>query len=314
MPDPIRVLVADDQAVVRHGLRLFLDLQEDIEVAGEAADGTEAIALASELKPDVVLMDLVMPRLDGIGAIRGVRSGCPEAKVLVLTSFADDDKLFPALKAGAAGYLMKDVEPERLADAIRAVHRGDPLFDPEVTRRIIARITSGGQRPEGTVTVLFTDVEDSASMFEELGDEGARAVFREHDCLMREVFAKHGGVEVKHQGDGFMVAFSGARPALRCAVELQRALARSAKDSGHPMSIRIGLNTGEVIAEEEDYFGEAVILASRIAGRARGGQILVSDLTRALASTGAAGRFQDCGEYELKGLSGAHRLFEIAWE
>ena len=120
VPGVIRVLIADDHAVVRQGLRTFLELQDGIEVVGEAADGEEALAAAERLRPDVVLMDLVMPRLDGVDGDRRMRERSPATRVIVLTSFADDDKLFPAVRAGAAGYLLKDVQPPELVRAIRA--------------------------------------------------------------------------------------------------------------------------------------------------------------------------------------------------
>ncbi len=313
MTDKIRVLVADDHAVVRHGLRLFLDLQDDIAVVGEAEDGAEAVDQAKELLPDVVLMDLVMPRLDGIQAIYGVREASPETKVLVLTSFSEDDKLFPALRAGAAGYLMKDVPPEQLADAIRTIHRGDPLLHPEVTRRLMRRSAEARREPEGTVTVLFTDIEGSTPIVQELGDERARDLFRQHDSLLREAVERYGGVEVKHQGDGLMIAFSSARRAVLCAVDMQRAVARhNREDPREALSVRVGLNTGEAIAEEHDYFGEAVIIAARIADGARGGQILVSEVTKALVGANGV-RFLDRGRHRLKGLSRAHRLYEVPW-
>ena len=116
----IRVLLADDHAVVRQGLRTFLDLQDDIEVVADVGDGEAALEAAREHEPDVVLMDLVMPGIGGVEAIRRLREVRPEARVLVLTSFLDDEKLFPAVRAGAAGYLLKDVEPAELVRAIRA--------------------------------------------------------------------------------------------------------------------------------------------------------------------------------------------------
>ena len=133
----IRVLIADDHAVVRQGLRTFLDLQDDIEVVGEAGDGEEALALIEQLAPDVALIDLVMPRVDGIEAIRRLRERAPDVRAIVLSSFVDDDKLFPAVRAGAAGYLLKDVQPQELVDAIRTVHGGGALLHPQVAARLL---------------------------------------------------------------------------------------------------------------------------------------------------------------------------------
>ena len=128
----ISVLIVDDHAVVREGLRAFLELQDGIEVVGEAGDGEEAVELAERLEPDVILMDLVMPRLDGVGAMRQLRERVPGVRVIVLTSFLDDDRLLPAIQAGAAGYLLKNVEPAELARAVRVAHarRGDARSRP----------------------------------------------------------------------------------------------------------------------------------------------------------------------------------------
>jgi DNA-binding NarL/FixJ family response regulator len=138
------VLVVDDHAVVREGLRAFLELQDGIDVAGEAADGEEAIAAAERLDPDVVLMDLVMPKLDGLAAMRGLRERVPQARVIVLTSFLDDDKLLPALRAGAAGYLLKNAPPPELARAVRAAHAGQALLDPVVAARLVETLAGDG--------------------------------------------------------------------------------------------------------------------------------------------------------------------------
>ena len=137
MPEPIRVLIADDHAVVREGLRSFLELQEDMDVVGEAADGAEAVALAGELHPDVVLMDLVMPTLGGVEAMRQLRKRAPATRAIVLTSFLDHDEVLPAIRAGAAGYLLKNVEPQELARAVRAAHAGEALIDPNVAARLV---------------------------------------------------------------------------------------------------------------------------------------------------------------------------------
>src|SRR5881227_2740586 len=146
-PEPIRVLIVDDHAVVREGLRTFLELQDGMSVVGEAGDGEEAVRQAEALKPDVVLMDLVMPRLDGVGAMRELRRRLPASRVIVLTSFADDERLLPAIKAGAAGYLLKNVAPQELARAVRAAHAGEALLDTAVAARLVEAIaTPPGER------------------------------------------------------------------------------------------------------------------------------------------------------------------------
>ncbi len=139
----IRVLLVDDHAVVREGLRAFLELQDGIEVAGEAGDGEEAVAEAARLRPDVILMDLVMPKLDGVGAMRRLRESVPSARVVVLTSFLEDDRLLPAIQAGAAGYLLKNTEPAELARALRAAHAGEAIIDPTVAARLVSALADG---------------------------------------------------------------------------------------------------------------------------------------------------------------------------
>jgi NarL family two-component system response regulator LiaR len=140
----IRVLIADDHAVVRQGLRTFLELQGDIDVVGEAGNGEEAVAVAAQHAPDVILLDLVMPELDGIGALRRLREAAPAARVIVLTSFGEDERLFAALRAGAVGYLLKDVEPPELVRAIRTAHAGQSPLSPAVAARVVEELASGG--------------------------------------------------------------------------------------------------------------------------------------------------------------------------
>jgi DNA-binding NarL/FixJ family response regulator len=142
LPNPIRVLVADDHAVVREGLRTFLHLQKGIEVVGEAGDGAQAVAEARRLTPDVVLMDLVMPELDGIEAMRRIRDEQPATRVIVLTSFGDDDKLLAAVRAGAAGYLLKTAGPAEVVRAIRAAHAGEAVIDPKAAGRLLGALAA----------------------------------------------------------------------------------------------------------------------------------------------------------------------------
>jgi DNA-binding NarL/FixJ family response regulator len=155
----IRVLIADDHAVVRRGLRTFLELQEDIDVVGEAEDGEEAIAEAERARPDVILLDLVMPRLDGVAAIRGILERSPSTRVIVLTSFLDDDKLLPAVRAGAAAYLLKDVQPQDLVAAIRTVHGGESELHPAAAARVMAELADGGPQGDPRATLTPRELE-----------------------------------------------------------------------------------------------------------------------------------------------------------
>ncbi|MEA2197055.1 MAG: hypothetical protein QOJ25_1106 [Solirubrobacteraceae bacterium] len=159
MAETIRVLLVDDHAVVREGLRTFLQLQDGIEIVGEAGDGEEAVREAERLHPDVILMDLVMPKLDGVGAMRELRRRLPGSRVIVLTSFAQDDRLLPAIQAGAAGYLLKNVEPAELARAVREAHAGGTLLDPTVASRLVEAIAQRpGEEPRERLTAREREV------------------------------------------------------------------------------------------------------------------------------------------------------------
>jgi NarL family two-component system response regulator LiaR len=142
MKKPIRILLVDDHAIVRDGLRAVLKLQPDIEVVGEAEDGQAAVSMAGSLAPDVVLMDLVMPGMDGIEAIRRIVAGRPESRILVLTSFSAEDKVFPAIKAGAMGYLLKDCDSEELVRAILQVQRGESSLHPKIARMLLQEMAA----------------------------------------------------------------------------------------------------------------------------------------------------------------------------
>ena len=136
----IRVLLADDQALVRGGFRMILEARPDLEVVGEAGDGAEAVALVEQLRPDVVLMDVRMPGVDGLEATRRIVASGSPARIIVLTTYDVDDSVFAALRAGASGFMLKDVRPAELAEAVRVVARGDALLAPSVTRRLLDRV------------------------------------------------------------------------------------------------------------------------------------------------------------------------------
>ena len=159
MAEAIRVMLVDDHAVVLEGLRTFLELQDGIEVVGEAEDGRQALAEAERVRPDVILMDLVMPVLDGVGAMRELRQQLPSSRVIVLTSFAEDDRLLPAIQAGAAGYLLKNVQPKELARAVRAAYAGEALIDPLVAARLVEAIAQpAGEGPRDELTAREREV------------------------------------------------------------------------------------------------------------------------------------------------------------
>lgn len=147
MMSPIRVIVADDHSLVRKGIRALLTEEPDIQVIGEACDGAAAVEETLRLRPDVLLMDLVMPHMDGIEAIRRIRTSVPDTRILVLTSFGSDDQLFPAIRAGAFGYLLKDSEPEELITAIRNVYRGDVSLHPDIARKVWQEVTHARDVP-----------------------------------------------------------------------------------------------------------------------------------------------------------------------
>ncbi|MBV8218987.1 MAG: response regulator transcription factor [Solirubrobacterales bacterium] len=147
MPDPITILVVDDHAVVREGLRAFLGLQDGFEIVGEAVDGEQALEQAERLDPDVILMDLVMPGRDGVSAMQVLKQRASRSRVIVLTSFLEDDRLLPALEAGAAGYRLKSSQPAELARAVRAAHAGEAIIDPTVAARLVHALSERPAAP-----------------------------------------------------------------------------------------------------------------------------------------------------------------------
>ena len=159
MTGSIRVLVADDHLVVRKGIRALLATETDITVVGEALHGVEAVAEAARLQPDVILMDLVMPKMDGIAAIQHILASQPDARILVLTSFAADDKVLPAIRAGALGYILKDTGPLELVNAIRQIYRGEPSLHPTIARKVLHELAQPLDRPPTSEPLTEREVE-----------------------------------------------------------------------------------------------------------------------------------------------------------
>ena len=159
MAKPIRILIADDHAIVRRGLRTLIASEPGMKVVGEAADGGEAVERARTLCPDVILMDIVMPRQNGLQAIAQIVGRNPQARILVLTSFAEDDKVFPAIKAGALGYLLKDTSPEQLLQSIYAVHRGESSLHPTIALKVIRELNHPPALPPTTEPLTAREVQ-----------------------------------------------------------------------------------------------------------------------------------------------------------
>ncbi|TRO55649.1 response regulator transcription factor [Candidatus Bathyarchaeota archaeon] len=146
--DKIKLLIVDDHAVVRQGLRGFLELTDEFDVVGEGANGLEAVSLAQELQPDVILMDLIMPEMDGIEATRRIKLANLDMKILILSSFGDENNVLPAIQAGALGYILKDIDPEELADAIRKTAQGKTQLDPEIANLLISHMQNDSKNNE----------------------------------------------------------------------------------------------------------------------------------------------------------------------
>ncbi len=159
MNDDIRILIADDHAIVREGLRALIATEPGMTLVGEAADGLEAAQLAAALRPDVILLDMVMPRQDGLVTIGEIKRDWPEARILVLTSFAEDEKVFPAIKAGALGYLLKDSSPQELLQAIHNVHRGESSLHPTIARKLIRELSQPSSLPPTVDPLTEREVE-----------------------------------------------------------------------------------------------------------------------------------------------------------
>ena len=159
MGETIRLLIADDHAIVREGLRALIATEPGLELVAEASDGVEAASKAHTLKPDVILLDMVMPRKDGLGAIEEIMKDQPNARILVLTSFAEDDKVFPAIKAGALGYLLKDSSPQELLQAIRNVHQGEASLHPTIARKLMRELNQPPSLPPTTDPLTEREVE-----------------------------------------------------------------------------------------------------------------------------------------------------------
>ncbi|HWC71355.1 MAG TPA: response regulator [Actinomycetota bacterium] len=310
----ITVLLADDQALVRAGFRVLLDAQDDIEVVGEADDGEAAVRMASELVPDVVLMDIRMPGVDGLEATRRIVADehLDRTRIVILTTFDLDEYVFEALRVGASGFLLKDTDPAELVGGVRAIARGDASLSPRVTRQVIEAIAdhddpglpAGSRSDRVLATVMFSDIVSSTERAADMGDRRWRDVLDRHDALIRRELDRHGGREVKTTGDGFLALFDAPARAIRCAVAIRDALAAEG------VQVRIGLHAGEVELRGADVGGIAVHIGSRVLGSAEPSDVVTTSTVKDLVAGSGIG-FADRGEHALKGVPDRWRLFAV---
>ena len=172
MPKSIKVLICDDHAVVRRGLRSLVGVKPEMDLVGEAVDGEEAVEMARKLKPDVIIMDLIMPRKDGVAAISDIKKKNPDAKILVLTSFSDDKNVFSAIKAGASGYLLKDSSPEELLQAINDVHQGKSSLHPVIAQKVIQEMHQPSDLPPTDEPLSEREVEVLRNVAQGMSNQG----------------------------------------------------------------------------------------------------------------------------------------------
>ncbi|UCH86325.1 MAG: adenylate/guanylate cyclase domain-containing protein [Dehalococcoidia bacterium] len=260
--------------------------QEALAATTRASNEFDVTALLAQVRsPTLVLHPRPVPVLD-VNVARGLASQIPDARLVLL----ERESATPYL--GDTDALLAAID-EFLGEGEEAAAAAEP--------------------PAGAFrTVLFTDVEGSTMLTQRLGDAKAREVLRAHERIVREALKAHGGSEVKTMGDGFMASFSSATRALECAIAMQRAFAEHNESAEEPIRVRIGLNAGEPIAEEEDLFGTAVILAARIAAKAEGGEIVASDVVRQLVA-GKGFLFSDRGDVALRGFEDPVRLYDVGW-
>ena len=261
--------------------------QETSRVVLGAAMQFDVTALLPELRAATLVLQRRQLAFPDVDIARGLASRIPDARLAVI----EGDSLLPAV--GDVDGVLTAID-EFLGE------------DEEATA------ASEAPEPGAFRTILFTDMEGSTALTQRLGDAKARELLREHERMVREALKAHSGSEVKTMGDGFMASFSSATKALECAIAMQRAFAEHNQSAEEPITVRVGLNAGEPIAEDEDLFGTAVNRAARITATAEGGQILTSDTVRGLVA-GKKFLFSDRGETELRGFDEPVRLYEVRW-
>ena len=275
---------------------------------------------------DIVLSDHGLPRFNSLQSLNMLNQSELDQPFIIVSGSIEEDLAVAAMKSGAHDYIMKNnlarlgpaVEREMREAETRRARRAAEEARLKPVQELEQAYTQLERRVrEITASIMFTDLEDSTQMLTRLGDEENQTLLASHSKIIRDQLDKYGGVEVKTMGDGFMIAFYSARKAVSCAVDIQRDLQEFNRENPErQLKVRIGLNLGEVIKEEEDYFGSAVVIAARIMDESSGGQILVSDLLRQVADgpSNSEHEYSDFGRRTLKGSEEEEQIFEVLWQ
>jgi class 3 adenylate cyclase len=320
---PLRVLIVDDQE--DDAMLMLRELRRaNYDPTYERVDTAEAMSAVLEKGGwELVLCDHGMPKFNSFSALKLLHEKGLDLPFIIVSGSIGEDMAVAAMKSGAHDFVLKGnlvrlgaaVERElREVEVRRAYKKAE-----EEERRLHQELEEAYRQldrrvREITASIMFTDLEGSTELLRILGDEENQVLLQTHNTIIRQQVAKHGGLEVKTMGDGFMVVFYSIRRAAACAVDIQRSLyAFNQQNPDRLLKVRIGINVGETIKEEEDYFGSAVVLAARIMAQASGGQILVSDLVRKLVGDTSSFQYVDCGWRELKGFAEEEHLYEVDW-
>ncbi len=325
MSTPLRVLIVEDQeddaALMLRELRRaqFDPVSERVETEQELSAALE------EGGWEVVLCDHGLPKFNSLQALKLLHETGLDLPFIIVSGSIGEDLAVAAMKSGAHDYILKGnlarlgpaVERELREAEGRQARRNAEDQQQDLLRELEQAYTQLERRVrEITASIMFTDLEGSTQLLTRLGDEENQSLLAVHSRIIRQQLDNHGGQEVKTTGDGFMIAFYSARKAVSCAVEIQKELQEfNRQNPDRQLKVRIGVNLGEVIKEEDDYFGTAVVVAARIMNEAAGGQILVSDLLRKVASGQAntGHEYSDLGRRTLKGFDDEEHIFEVIW-
>ncbi len=325
MSTPLRVLIVEDQeddaALMLRELRRaqFDPVSERVETEQEMSAALEKGGW------ELVLCDHGLPRFNSLQALKLLHETGLDLPFIIVSGSIGEDLAVAAMKSGAHDYILKGnlarlgpaVERELREAEGRQARRNAEDQQQNLLRELEQAYTQLERRVrEITASIMFTDLEGSTQLLTRLGDEENQSLLAVHSRIIRQQLDNHGGQEVKTTGDGFMIAFYSARKAVSCAVEIQKELQEfNRQNPDRQLKVRIGVNLGEVIKEEDDYFGTAVVVAARIMDEAAGGQILVSDLLRKVASGQAntGHEYSDLGRRTLKGFDDEEQIFEVIW-